>query len=887
MYCKKHLCSLSDITARLMLKCMIVVTLLFTSTAAFSEALVTSFPFAENFDADNYENIVYTDKGARHEWKSNEGWQGSGAAKFYPNTTDNGYMGLGQFTHFNNNQGVEQLNVRFLVYYGSEWNPGGHQNKIVIMNRSSDPEYDNQQGRPMLVSIADDPENPSWRTVGVCGSELCAYEGGLNWPDGNDSFKITPPPEGRTGEWVSVEMEANTRTGEVKVYIHTRDGELSGVYAHYMLEELGYPFRYIDIIGGYNNDQAVSSPNNYYMIDELEINDSYIGPPAGFLDGENPPPQLTANSYVIQNPALVSAGVISLADNNVITAGNRTLNLDLYETGNFPSNTGHFAQGMVITGTGPFEMGSNTLATDMPTHASMLGTEFVMPHVRYSHLYYLVSPNGNTTAQISVDGLQYQLTLPQGEVVEFNAGIVKNVSTVITSEAPILVMHRGDPMEASWYADASPVSPAATELWGIRSKAAIIGAVEDNTHVHMYSSNGLHSYTTLQSGQIRYVNVGDRTGQGQGNAIHLVADKPIGAIQIGDGDGADQTAFFPTSLLKRRFGVPRDAQYIAIACPEANTSITLYNGSNPPVTRSCNTNGNYPGKAYFGSNSNGTHIQFGAYFESNNPVYAIYEASSSNDEHNMLGTDSYVAPVFSTDMEGSFPVNDWVDRRVSQSGGGATITFPQTQNSRVAQFNLRAGSSNEVWLRHNFGAYPGINDEPVSELWLNFEYMINTTSIYNPNVDQASKILYFNWSRPGNKTRTSQVVLSAMNNGNGHRFRLSKEIFNASGQWIPGGEYLGEYSPETIPVNQKLYLQLHIRNSTNGAANGLVQLYSNGDLILERRNVVLNENSGHSPTQLVLTPQISHTPPGSAANGYSQYDNVSLYDSNPGFFTAP
>jgi hypothetical protein len=36
------------------------------------------------------------------------------------------------------------------------------------------------------------------------------------------------------------------------------------------------------------------------------------------------------------------------------------------------------------------------------------------------------------------------------------------------------------------------------------------------------------------------------------NAIHLVADKPIGAIQIADRDGSDQTAFFPTSLLSTR-----------------------------------------------------------------------------------------------------------------------------------------------------------------------------------------------------------------------------------------------------------------------------------------------------------------------------------------------
>ncbi|MCU7916271.1 MAG: hypothetical protein KZQ65_10365, partial [Candidatus Thiodiazotropha sp. (ex Gloverina cf. vestifex)] len=233
----------------------------------------------------------------------------------------------------------------------------------------------------------------------------------------------------------------------------------------------------------------------------------------------------------------------------------------------------------------------------------------------------------------------------------------------------------------------------------------------------------------------------------------LVADKPIAAVQIADSDGADQTAFFSNSLLNSRFGLPRDAQYIAVACPEVNTSVTLYNGSNPPVTRSCNADANYPGKAYFGLPVNGAHIQFGAYFESDKPVYAIYEASSSNDEHNMLGGGSYVTPFFSADMEGS----DWMDVRSSQTGGGASITFPFVDNNRVAQFNYRAGSSNEVWQRHNFGAYPGIDEEPVNELWLNVEYLISDTSIYNPNPGQASKILYINWTSPTDNTRTSQV----------------------------------------------------------------------------------------------------------------------------------
>ncbi|MCP4008672.1 MAG: hypothetical protein GY726_04045, partial [Proteobacteria bacterium] len=47
--------------------------------------------------------------------------------------------------------------------------------------------------------------------------------------------------------------------------------------------------------------------------------------------------------------------------------------------------------------------------------------------------------------------------------------------------------------------------------------------------------------------------------------------------------------------------------------------------------------GTYPGKAYFGDTTNGARIPAGSYLTSDKPVYVIYEASSKNDEHNLLG----------------------------------------------------------------------------------------------------------------------------------------------------------------------------------------------------------------------------------------------------------
>jgi parallel beta-helix repeat protein len=349
-----------------------------------------------------------------------------------------------------------------------------------------------------------------------------------------------------------------------------------------------------------------------------------------------------SHSYTILNPGLTSSVVVSLVDNNVITAGDTTLHLDRYESGHIANNSGVLTQGAVVTGSGPFEMASAIAATDMPAHASLSGAQFVMPHMRHNHSYYMMSPDQDAEAWVSVDGVRHHVSLPRGVVIDFDAGVTNgNVSAVIDSDVPVLVSHRGEEESGRWRADASPVAPATNELWGILSRYALIGAVEDDTQVMVYVSNGLTRTLTLNAGEKRSVNIGSGDPQGGGSAIHLVADKPIGAVQIADGDGEDQTAFLPTSLLSTRFGLAQDAQYIAIVCPEADTSVTLYNGDNEPVTRTCNADGNHPGKAYFGSAENGVvGAHRGAYLESDKPIHVIYEASASQDEHNLIGTRS-------------------------------------------------------------------------------------------------------------------------------------------------------------------------------------------------------------------------------------------------------
>ncbi|MET0535819.1 MAG: hypothetical protein ABW171_16505 [Steroidobacter sp.] len=263
------------------------------ATTASAARTVRSLPFTENFNSNNYSDLVWITQGATHTWMSSAGFNGSGAAKFTgPNAE--GYAALGQFI-FGLTSTPAQLNARFLIWHGRLWHELGAGGKLVIFNRSGN------RGRPMV--IATDFTSGNWESWGACDGTVCRFEGGDYWPNGQERLKLGNQTLGggrRSNEWISVEFDANTSSGMIRLYIDTQDGQMSGLYIERPMDDSGPggTWSMIDIIGGYMNWGNVrADPENYFMIDELVIDDSRIGPPAGFRSGTtvrpNPPSSLT------------------------------------------------------------------------------------------------------------------------------------------------------------------------------------------------------------------------------------------------------------------------------------------------------------------------------------------------------------------------------------------------------------------------------------------------------------------------------------------------------------------------------------------------------------------------------------------------------------------
>jgi len=252
------------------------------SPSAWAERVINSLPFSLNFDENNYPDLLWLSSGATHTWMPASGWRG-GAAKITPPNVE-GYAGLGQF--YINRLAVipEQINVRYLAYYGPTWWEYGPGGKQIIINR------DGNRGRPMIILRDGALAGQNWETWGACDGTVCKYEGGDFWPDGTDRLRIGDRPAGREAEWISFELEANTRTGMIRLYVDTQDGALSGLYIERYMSDTGTggTWSYVDIIGGYMQAALRQDPGNYFMLDELAIDSKRIGPPAGFVNTVTP-----------------------------------------------------------------------------------------------------------------------------------------------------------------------------------------------------------------------------------------------------------------------------------------------------------------------------------------------------------------------------------------------------------------------------------------------------------------------------------------------------------------------------------------------------------------------------------------------------------------------
>jgi hypothetical protein len=293
----------------------------------------------------------------------------------------------------------------------------------------------------------------------------------------------------------------------------------------------------------------------------------------------------------------------------------------------------------------PFYSSFQLSTSEMLVPISFASTNFVYTAQRGTPEIDVLSPFTDTTLTINVyltSGIldtAVTTQLAQGNTFHYEVGAAPRV-IIIESQDPILATFDATDR------DSFVMHPATTELFGVGSQDVYVAALNDNTSITAYLTyeSGTQSVVNFTLNRGESTNVASSApfplgSQGSGPAIHLIADKPIGAIQQADGDGLESTAFWTRENLNSYVGIPQDAQYVAISAPYPDTQIYILepDGTTQAPVTSVQASSEYPGKFFFGSTANGVYIPRRSIISSNKPFYAYYEYSTYNNEQLVEG----------------------------------------------------------------------------------------------------------------------------------------------------------------------------------------------------------------------------------------------------------
>lgn len=334
-------------------------------------------------------------------------------------------------------------------------------------------------------------------------------------------------------------------------------------------------------------------------------------------------------TYHFVNPTWVgnNVDIVAMANGSIVEVEGSTIELNKGDS----ASHNIVAQGAKLTTNKPVSIGTNADGLDLPIPSTYAGTAFVVPLVRYTPYLYFYSPDVETQVTVKYGTTTNQFTVSAGQVRRISTTSGEGDAAIVTSEHPILLTHTN-----ASSGDAYPVPPASNVLYGIKSTAAYVAAIEDGTVVKVSVSGVSKTTINLSAGQAAIVNIGSDTGKGQGSAIKLSADKPIAAIQIADTDGSESTAFLPYHYFAKYYTLPVETEYVAVVCT-SSTAITLVDPSGTNLSEKVCTGSDDVSKAYFSESELGQPIPAGSEVIADEPVYLIYETKLNTDEHNLLG----------------------------------------------------------------------------------------------------------------------------------------------------------------------------------------------------------------------------------------------------------
>lgn len=495
--------------------------------------------------------------------------------------------------------------------------------------------------------------------------------------------------------------------------------------------------------------------------------------------------------YYVVNPE-VENGIsefVSYVDNNNISVSTYNQTLNEYDFDIFPSSSATLAQDTIIETTAPINGAYDGGGSDALVPGSSAGTSFVYRSSRGTNTFSFSSPwcSANVEVRNSQDLLVTggSFTVTQGTVNNLSTNNnattgLSNSDTVmieVTNGCPILVTHDAGG------SDGYVMYPATTEWYGVGSNQLEIAAIQDNTSITVYQSDGSTQVYLLDRGDS--INDGGLGTEGSAPSQRIVADAPVGVKSLADSDGNESTTFMPVDEMGFKYYIPHDAQYIAIATREGTSTTVDYHtagdtcgdGTPDGGTQTVSPLTNFPGKIYFGSTTDGVNILRGACIFSDQPIFLYYEEASTDDERNAWNykqNRQYIFPEPTIALGAVQAVslnlgesNTWTQRApVTLTNNSTTDTIDEYQfkvkfDSQAVVFNNAQTDGGDLRVAgalgdgsDNFDYWLETYDEPnqLGDIWIQFDSIA-------PGGSQTAYV-YWNASLGTNTTGSVEEVFT-------------------------------------------------------------------------------------------------------------------------------
>jgi hypothetical protein len=240
----------------------------------------------------------------------------------------------------------------------------------------------------------------------------------------------------------------------------------------------------------------------------------------------------------------------------------------------------------------------------------------------------------------------------------------------------------------------------------------------------------------------------------------------------------------------------------------------------------------------------------------------------------MAGAQATKLPFRSSFESGTF--GDW------NGGPDASLRIVSgdaTDGTLAARATMTAGTGTDNYKDFVFGNSNRVSGGTAVSvergLWLKFDAKFETGFRFGSNAN-LHKLVILNFEDEYGRRRY-QLIINARNSDRQYFLEHLKwnedRSFNRA---IPGlDQHLG--TPATVRFGQWDKFKLFVKPNTTGQANGVVKLWINGELKVDRSNVAVRENTNYMPNKMIL----SNYCPDATTSGSQRWDNFYLGETDP------